>query len=461
MSIISSIRTTQARARAVCLSIASLLLPAVLSAQTAPTTALPPVPAAGKSPWSFAASLTLKETFDSNVYIQDATPDSANVAAADAAGFSVVPARHGSFITSVLPQLGLDYKPCPAFYASATYAPEINYYHSASSEDYAAQRGTLNLGGKLEETVWELFNAASYIDGNELGPVFARPGDIPAVGGIALRDRREAFIFRNGFKLTCPVSDLFIRPVATTYFHDFKTDQRLSPAPTVWVYENYIDRQEVSGGLDVGYKIARQTHIVLGYRYGVQDQGALLGTDSPYDNSYQRILVGVEGSPAEWLKLAVAGGPDIRNFSSAPKPDFDASELLYYIDASITLLPTARDLIVLANKRYEQPAFSSFSMYEDITYSFTWRHKLDEHFTVGPGFQLYIGDWQSPVIRDDWIYTPSASVAYNYNKINVELAYSYDWAENNKTVVAGTSTAYADGREFSRSLVSLRLKYTF
>ena len=91
-----------------------------------------------------------------------------------------------------------------------------------------------------------------------------------------------------------------------------------NPAPTAWVYENYIDRQEVSGGLDVGYKVAKQTHVVLGYRYGAQDQGTLLGVNSPYDNSYQRILVGVEGSPVDWLKLAVMGGPDIRDFYNAP-----------------------------------------------------------------------------------------------------------------------------------------------
>ena len=100
-------------------------------------------------------------------------------------------------------------------------------------------------------------------------------------------------------------------------------------------------------------------------------------------------------------------------------------------------------------------------MYEDITYSFAWKHKLDDHFTVGAGFQLYIGDWQPPVERNDWIYTPSASVAYNYKKFSAELAYSYDWAQNNAQVVPGTQTAYANGREFTRNLVSLLLKYTF
>jgi hypothetical protein len=452
--------TTQANSKTVFLIIVSLLLPVVLSAQTASPAAPPTKPAAPKSPWTTSVSLALKETFDSNVYLQDTTPNSANVAAAAAAGLSAVPANQSSLVSSVLPRFGLDYKPSPAFYGSVTYAPEMTYYSSASSENYVAQRGTLNLGGKIEEASWDLLNTASYIDGNVLGPTFARGGDVPAIGGIPLRDRREAFVFRNGFKLTYPVGDFFIRPTASTYFHDFQTEQRDNPITTrdVWFYENYIDRQEVSGGLDVGYKVAKQTHVVLGYRYGAQNQGTLLGKGSQYDNSYQRILVGVEGSPADWLKLGVMGGPDIRDFYNAPA-GFDANELLYYIDAAITLLPTARDTIVLACRRFEQPAFSSFSMYEDINYSINWRHKLDDHFTVGAGFLLYIGDWQPPTPRNDWIYTPSASVAYNYKQFSAELAYSYDWAQNKE--LEGPGNTYPAGREFTRNLVSLVLKYTF
>ena len=303
------------------LAIASLLLPVALSAQTVVPAAPPPKPAAPKSPWATAASVALKESFDSNVYLQDLTPNPASVASAAVAGFNAVPAKKGSLVSSVLPRFGLDYKPGEVFYASAIYAPELTYYSSASSENYVAQRGTLNLGGKIKEVSWDLLNTASFIDGNELGPTFGRPGEVPAIGGIPLRDRREAFIFRNGFKLTYPIGAFFLRPVATTYFNDFQTEQHASPKTAPWVYENYIDRNEVVGGLDVGYKVAEKTHVVLGYRYGAQDQGNLLGKNSPYDNSFQRILVGVEGSPAEWLKLAVMVGPDIRDLPARPSRD--------------------------------------------------------------------------------------------------------------------------------------------
>ena len=85
---------------------------------------------------TYKAEATLKETFDSNVYIQDNAPTAANVAAAQAAGLKPVEANKGSFVTSILPKIGLDYKPCSSFNLSLGYAPEIVFYHSTPSEDY-------------------------------------------------------------------------------------------------------------------------------------------------------------------------------------------------------------------------------------------------------------------------------------------------------------------------------------
>ena len=131
------------------------------------------------------------------------------------------------------------------------------------------------------------------------------------------------------------------------------------------------------------------------------------------------------------------------------------------MDASITVLPTKLDSITLSNKRFEQPAFSSFSMYEDITYDLSWKHKFDAHWAGSAGFKLYIGDWQAPVNREDWIYTASVGLTYTYDKhLSAELAYSYDWVENQVPTTAAGAT-YAEGRVYSRHLASLAVKYAF
>ncbi len=137
---------------------------------------------------------------------------------------------------------------------------------------------------------------------------------------------------------------------------------------------------------------------------------------STFGNDYQRILFGVEGNPASWLKLAVLAGPDIRQFDPGTPAGFNRNNLLVYWDASVTVLPDKNDTVTLKSTRYEQPAFSSFSMYQDIKTDLSWRHKFNDQFSGQLGFTLYVGDWELPTHRDDWIYTPSAGLTYNYNK---------------------------------------------
>jgi hypothetical protein len=415
---------------------------------------------------TWKAEATVKETYDSNVYLQDNAPDPNNVNAAKAAGFRPVQANKGSMVTTITPKVGLDYKPGAGFNLSAAYSPEIALYTSAEHEDYITHRGTLNFNGAVDKTAWEFLNAATYIQGSTQGPTFARPDDVPAIGGIPLRDRRAAFIFRNSFRLTQTVGDWFFRPVASSYVHDFKTDQRYQTTAekAMFSYENYVDRQDVNGGLDIGYKVIKGTYLVAGYRYGRQDQLTLSGAggttlNSPFGNYYHRILFGVEGSPASWLKLAVLAGPDIRRFDAGTPAGFGRTRLLYYWDASVTVLPDKNDTVTIKSTRYEQPAFSSFSMYQDIKTDLAWRHKFNEQFSTQLGFTLYVGDWEQPVNRDDWIYTPSAALDYNFNKHwSAELAGSYDWTDSK---VSDTVEKYTSSHEFTRELVSLSVKYVF
>ena len=432
--------------------------------------------AVGSSAWAmstnlqFKAEASLKETFDSNIYLQDTGASPANIAAARAAGLHPSEASRSSWVSSILPKLGLEYKPLSAFTLSATYAPDVSIYHSAGSEDYVAHRGTLGFGGKHKDTLWEFMNAATYIDGSTEGPVYIRPGDVPALGGIPVRDRREAFVFRNNFRVTQNFGDWFVRPMASSYLHDFKTDLRFTPAAAraAYIYENYIDRQEIVGGLDVGYRAFPGTYLVLGYRYGRQDQlDAPIGPggriiDSPFDSAYHRVLVGVEGSPVDWLKVNLLIGPDIRQFSDDAKrlfPNFNGGEVLCYMDASISIMPTKSDTITLKGVRYEQPAFSSTSVYEDVRNDITWRHRCTDALTATLGFTLYIGDWQLPANRNDWLYTPNASLSYAFTKKFVgEVAYSYDWVDSQTLAKVEPLT---EGREFSRHLATLGLRYTF
>ena len=183
-----------------------------------------------------------------------------------------VQANKGSMVTTITPSSASTTNPAPTGTSPPPTRRRVRSTPRAERDD-VARRGTLNLDGALEHLL-EIANAATYIQGSTQGPTFARPDDVPAIGGIPLRDRRAAFIFRNSFRLTQTVGDWFFRPVASSYVHDFKTDQRYQTTAekAMFSYENYVDRQDVNGGLDIGYKAIKGTYLVAGYRYGRQDQ---------------------------------------------------------------------------------------------------------------------------------------------------------------------------------------------
>ena len=118
--------------------------------------------------WEVATNLTVtaelsaKEGYDSNVYLQDHEPDT------DAVPRAARPDQD-SFVTSVTPKLSLDWKPCTAFSAAVSYAPEVTFYHAESSEDYVAHRGAVNLRGAVGDVPWEMPHSITFIDGNRKG----------------------------------------------------------------------------------------------------------------------------------------------------------------------------------------------------------------------------------------------------------------------------------------------------
>lgn len=412
-----------------------------------------------ENPWDYGLSLTVREWYDSNVYLQDAEPAPAGGAEARAAGLEMARPGAASLVTAVQAKVDWSWHAGDALRVEMSYAPEQVIYHDADSESHVAHRGTFQVSGGNGEITWESAHLLTYVDGNGEGPVFGRPGDIPAIGGIPLRDRRESLLLRDSLKLVIPAGPGFLRPVASFYYHDFRTEQR--PSTAGYVYESYVDRLEAVAGLDAGFPVQEETSFVVGYRYGAQSQFDWLGVDSAYDNRFHRILLGVEGSPREWLKLCVLAGPDLRQFSDGTRRGFDGEELLYYVDAAVTLLPNERDSVALSLRRYEQPAFSSPCIYEDINYEVNWKRRMGEHWASVAGFHLYVGDWQAPVQREDWIFTPNAALIYTLDGFSAELGYSYDWVEDRAGPVSGAPTACSPGREFTRTMVSLSAKYRF
>lgn len=414
-----------------------MAIPLLLGVLSAGETASSADRAATRSAWTATASLSAKLTLDDNVFLQDRGDL----------------ARRGSAVTSLLPSFALAYKPGAAFNAAFSYAPEVAYFHAESTEDHVVHRGSLNFTGRFRDTAWDWNNGVVLINGSNLGPRFTGGGEVPAIGGIALRDRRDAMILRHSLKFTQTRGNVFLRPVLTAYVHDFQTELHAASEPGYAGYLNHIDRHELSSGLDAGLQVWNKTWLVLGYRYGHQEQGKnQYQATSRYSNDYHRFLLGVEGAPASWLKLSVLAGPEIRRFAR-PAAGFAAGENPWFVDATVTFVPTERSTLIFSARRLQQPAFASHSIYEDIVYEISWKHRFGDRLVTTTGFKAYGGDWQAPVNREDWIMTPSATLSYTHDRnLGVDLSYSFDRAESRLPATAG--------REFKRQLVSLGVKYS-
>jgi len=396
---------------------------------------------------TFNAALRLAVGYDSNVYLQDKEPDRTLVPQA-------VSPFVGSFVFSATPEVGLDYKAHPGFDLHAAYAPDVVFYTEEPTENHVAHRATLDLSGTVRDVPWKCLNAFKYIQGSSDGPYFgaATAGQLdgaPAIGGIPIRDRRAQLYYRGLLNATWTFNKWFFRPVVGGYVQDFMTDQSSAPG-----YENYIDRRELGLGADVGYQVASKTRVYLGYRFGEEVQGVTAMSPYHYDAVYNRPLFGIEGQPAAWLKVDFSIGPDIHHTTGNPAPGFDPDYTTLWVHGLVTLLPTTNDTILLTWTQNTQPAFASSSVYDDIVYAIAAQHTFDPHWSAGAGFKAYNGDWFSPVQRNDWIYTPSARIAYTYDEHwTAALTYSYDWTES--------KVPNTDGRNFTRNLVWLSVRYRF
>ncbi len=402
----------------------------------------------GKTNLTFSADVAARVGFDSNVYLQDKEPDLTLVPQA------VLPFQE-SFFVGVTPRVGLDYVPCSEFNASVSYAPDVVFYTEEPSENHVSHRAILNLKGKVQEVPWEFPNTFTYVQGSDQGLYFGAStippvlDGAPSIGGIPTRDRRQQFVYRGRFVATWSLEKWFFRPVVCAYYHDFQTDQKRDRG-----YENYIDRRELCMGGDVGYSVAANTRLFTGFRFGYEIQGQLLDSPYHYDAEYYRPIFGIEGQPASWIKANFSIGPDIHHTIEDTPPEFAPNYTTLWVDGVVTLLPTARDAIVLTWRQNTQPAFASTSVYDDIVYEIACRHTFNDRWWAGAGFKAYNGDWFAPVQRDDWIYTPSARVGYRYNEhLTAELTYSYDWTES--------AIPNTEGRDYTRQLVWLSAQYRF
>ena len=383
--------------------------------------------------WTKALSLRVEEGYDSNVYLQKVTPQ----------------ANQDSFITVIQPTIDLGWVTKP-FNLNISYSPKASIFGSEHEENNIAHALGINIKGNITDSIsYEFLNSLNYVNGSRTAPTFTGPGGPPALGGYQIRDRRESAWMKQSAKVTWTHGWFFLRPVYNGYVHDFKTVQKEIPG-----YSNYVDRNQFNGGLDLGLKMLKDTWFVTGYRYGSMEQNRLFSSPVQYNNTFHRILFGMEGQPAKWIKLCTTAGPSFHHFDASVPECFGRNHTRVYADATVTLLPTSLDSFVLSTTRFEQLSFYGRGAYQDIIYRAGYVRKLSDTVDFKADFRIYRGEFEAPANRKDNIYTPSIGVNWKVNShLSCNCQYSYEWAESD---VPDTI-----GREYGHNLASIGANLSF
>jgi hypothetical protein len=433
-----------------------VVLTAAANANGADASAVSWIPA--KPNWLTEASVSLKETYDDNIFLSgvDARylPKTYELPPGSVAALENI----SSWVTTVSPKVAVNFSPLlgveknvPTL--SLTYAPDFVTYHDAATESYNAQRALAVVKAKWGNFAVNLDNSFTYVDGNSVGPTY--PGALyNANMNAGPRERREQIQDKASVALQYDWHQMFIRPVASLTACDLMTELH-----NVTGYQNYVSRYDVNGGADLGWQFRPATALTLGYRYGHQYQQQF--SFSPYSSpsDYQRVLAGVEGKLWSWLTVKIAGGPDFRDYAANTEghitPVNDHHPVKPYGEASLTAAFTPSDTLTFKFKQWQWVSSIGKVPYLETTYDLNYHRKLTDQLGFDLGGRILSADYTSGNLaachRNDWDYQATAGLAYALNPhVNLSLAYTFEAGNNMADEVVNPST-----RHFTRDVVSL------
>lgn len=403
-----------------------------------------------KPGWLTDASLTVKESYDDNVFM---------------AGSGSLKDQ-SSAITTVSPKVGFNF--ARSLDASGNlsllsfiYAPDFVMYHALPKENYDAHRMILAVKGKADAFSYNLENTLLYVDASKVAPAY--PDGLNAWATINAYQRREQLNDRSKLTLQYDWDKWFIRPGASLAYYGMMTqlkDPSLATTPTG--YQNYETRYDVNGGTDFGYKFRANMAAILGYRYGSQGQEQFSWSRDSSPSDYQRVLLGVEGKPFNWLNMQILGGPDFRSYeaNSATHESYvnNLHPVTYYGEGALSATLTPNDTLTFKYKHFQFVSCLGVKPYADSSYGLTYNRKITDRLGLDIGARLLEADYNAALAdgaRDDLDYILSAGLHYAFSaNIAADLGYSANWGRNAQDNI---SNSYE--RDFDAQDISLGIQF--
>jgi len=413
--------------------------------------------------WLTDCSVSVKESYDGNVFLAGANPGSLPAYTVPSGSVAALKNEY-SWITTVSPKIGVNFSPLLGSptnlpLLSLAYAPDVAVYHNQASESFEAHRVLAAVKASVEPVSVSIENTFSYVNGNDMGPVF--PGNYySAFAASAVRERRMQLQDRANVAIQFDQEKWFFRLASSLLYYDLMTEQINASG-----YQNYCDRYDVNGGADIGYKVMPKLALTLGWRYGHQYQQQY--SFSPYSSSsdYQRVLLGLEGSPWKWLNLKMVSGPDFRSYEADSAghitPVNDRHPVRYYGEALAVVKFAPDHTLTFKYKLWEWVSGSGRVPYTDGTYELAWHYQVVKKLAFDLAGKIASWDFNSGDLptstRHDLLHSVAPGLTYAVNShVSINLTGALEWGRNHQEDVAS-----AQNREFNRQVVSLGAQFKF
>ena len=441
-----------------------------------------------KPAWLTEVSLSVREGYDNNVYGNGWDYPVAGWVRPILNSYPALPNK-GSFFEEVTPKIAVDFAKLQSGPTednvvqklAFSYAPDLFNYDSAYDANYTAHRLTSAIALKCHDVSFLLDEAFTDIDGNKYAPTF--PGKLYSAYGHAIdRERLSQLQDRTTVSIKYDQDSWFLRPTGSLLGYDLHT-VRSNAATANAGYLNYVDRFDINGGADVGYKLDKDLAVTLGYRVGKQYQQLQTTAIDPYqqtaDSDYQRLLAGIEGKITSWLTGKVQAGPDFRNYGPTA-PVRDNTPISYYGEGSLTAALTTDDSLGLGYRQSRWVSSTGLVPTYESKYDLTYKHQINSQWSTKLGACLQSSDYtigeawaagagnHSPAtaptnFRYDMLYTFTAGVQYAVTaNLTVDVAFNQLLGRNmiDDGYLAAAQLPVSK-REFDDQVTSVGVQYKF
>jgi len=421
--------------------------------------------------WLSELSFGVKESYDDNILRV-----SGNGLPTESSWVDLLSLKLGLNLTSLL---SLDPAEFQTF--SVIYEADHADYSNASSEDFTAHHLNALLKAKAGDFSYGVDNAFLYNDGDKLAPTYA----LNQLAGAAANQNDK---YRNTFAHAAPrerrnqVQDrysvfaqydtpyVFVRAASSLNYIDMRTELFNTSLAPYKGYQDYVERYDLNAGGDLGFKVAQDWAITVGYRDGYQYQqqfSEAINTDQHYSsNHYQRLLFGLEGK-LSWLSVKLDAGPDFRDFNpDAPINDLHTTR--FYGEANVIATLAPNQTLTLNYRDFIFVSSTGLVPYEDYVYGLVYHWGVTKQLGLDLTARLFEQNYtigndvagSAPSLRDDFDYEGIVGITYAFTPhLIASLSYSYDKGLNGLTSLpAKDFPAY---RNFEDGVVGAGLQYRF